>query len=67
MYVCRRNGTRVVNLLYQNHPDSLEAIFIPDKPIQFGSPTLTATKNGEIFILAQVVNREDEIMMIDFR
>ena len=61
-----RSGGEVVNMPYQGIAESSSVLYKPEKPVQIGSPTLTVTKDGSKLILAQIVNREDEIMMVDF-
>lgn len=66
VYIQRANGTQVVKQAYDDPSTTPITLYRPDKPVQIGSPTLSVTPDGSTFILAQIINREDEIMLIDF-
>lgn len=65
IYMERKNGAQLVKLPYDGDSSSKINMYKPDKPVQIGSPTLAVNRDGSTFILAQIVNREDEIMMVD--
>ncbi|MEQ9266570.1 MAG: winged helix-turn-helix domain-containing protein [Balneolaceae bacterium] len=66
VFLQRANGTQVVKQLYDEPNAEPITLYKPDKPVQIGSPTLSVTPDGSTFILAQIINREDEIMLVDF-
>lgn len=64
VFVDRSQGTQIKLQSYDSQV--CIPIVTPEKPIQIGSPTLAASFDADVIILAQIERREDEIMMIDF-
>ncbi len=65
-YIDRSFGTQILQQPYDKKRSASSA-YIPTKRIQFSSPTLTASREGDRIVLAQIEASEDEIMMVDFR